>query len=129
MRSFRPKLILAPTDFSDAAAHALRYAGALAAKFGARLLVMYAATFTPPVDVNSMSAATLAISREELAARAQEELERHVEENVSGVAYDTDVHIDVPVLAITQVARESGADLIVMGTHGRTGIRRLVVGS
>ena len=62
MRSFRPKVILAPTDFSETAAHALRYAGALAARFNARLLVVYADTFTPPVDVTSMSASTLAIS-------------------------------------------------------------------
>jgi nucleotide-binding universal stress UspA family protein len=130
MRSFRPKVILAPTDFSDTAAHALRYAGALAARFNARLLVVYADTFTPPVDVTSMSASTLAISRQDLAARAQEELAQHVEANLGNdVIYDTNTIIDVPVLAITQAARESGADLIVMGTHGRTGLRRLVVGS
>lgn len=130
MRSFRPKVILAPTDFSDAAAHALRYAAALAGRFEARLLVVYADTFTPPVDATSMSAAMVAVSREELAAKAQEELERHVEENLgSDVPFDTSVICDVPVLAITQAARQAGADLIVMGTHGRTGLRRLLVGS
>lgn len=134
MRSFRPKVILAPTDFSATAAHALRYAAALAARFDARLLVVYADTFTPPVDITSMSATMLAVSREELAAKAQEELERHVEENLgSDMPFDTsvicDVRVDVPVLAITQAAREAGADLIVMGTHGRTGLRRLLVGS
>ncbi len=130
MRSFRPRVILAPTDFSETAAHALRYAGGLAARFNARLLVVYADTFLPPVDVTTMPAANLNLSRQDLVARAQEELERHVEATLgSDVAYDTNVIVDVPVLAITQAAHEAGADLIVMGTHGRTGLRRLVVGS
>src|SRR6266576_220142 len=105
-------------------------AGLFAARFNARLLVIYADTFTPPVDVTAMSASTLAVSRQELAARAQEELAQHVEANLGDVVvYDTNTIIDVTVLAITQAAREAGADLIVMGTHGRTGLRRLVVGS
>jgi nucleotide-binding universal stress UspA family protein len=45
------------------------------------------------------------------------------------VQFETRVVIDAPVAAIVDEARHCGADLAVMGTHGRTGFRRLVVGS
>jgi nucleotide-binding universal stress UspA family protein len=48
-------LIVVATDFSDAAAQALRYASAIAERDGARLLVMYADEFVPPLDEASLA--------------------------------------------------------------------------
>jgi len=122
------KLILVPTDMSDTAAHALRYASALAERFDAHLLVVYADSFVPPTDFGSTAAFTL--RREELIENAREQLELHVEQNVAPrVPYDARVLAQSPVDAILEQACDSGADLIVMGTHGRTGLRRLFVGS
>jgi nucleotide-binding universal stress UspA family protein len=109
MTFFQPKLILVPTDFSEPAAHALRYASALAERVGAHLFVIHADSLVRPI---------------------REQLESYVERNISAkVPYDARVVVDEPVNGILDQACQSGADLIVMGTHGRTGLRRLIVGS
>lgn len=130
MEALEPKLILVPTDFSAPAAHALRYATSLAERFGAHLLVIYADTFTIPVDFTATAAASFDLPREAMIEEAREQLEGHAEQCISTrVPYDVRVVVDGPVAAIVGQARETGADLIVMGTHGRTGMRRLLMGS
>ena len=122
------KLILVPTDMSETAAHALRYASGLAERFDAHLLVLYADPFLPPLDFGVVSPIT--IRREELMESAREQLELHVEQNVSrAVPYDSRVVAQAPVEAILEQACDTGADLIIMGTHGRSGVRRLILGS
>lgn len=128
MSETKPKLILVPTDFSETAAHALRYASALALRLDACLLVVHADLFIPPIDV--MGTGAFDLSREEMVTDAREMLLQHVEVNVDRrVPFDTRVLVAPPVDAILDTAYESGAQLIVMGTHGRTGLRRLFVGS
>lgn len=130
MESLTPKLILVPTDFSSPAAHALRYASALAERFGSHLLVIYADAFVPPIDFTGAAAGEFALARGEMIDETAEELLRFAEQNISEkVPYDTRVIVDSPVRGILEQAAEAGCDLIVMGTHGRTGVRRLVIGS
>lgn len=130
MESLRPKLILVPIDFSDTAAHALRYASALAERSTAHLLVIYADPFVPPVDFTGAAGVQFAISRDQMVCDTTEELLRFAEENITPqVPYDTRVVVESPVKGILAQALEAGCNLIVMGTHGRTGVRRLVVGS
>jgi len=130
METIRPKLILLPTDFSPTAAHALRYAAALGGRFGAHLLVIYADTFVPPVDYTISAAGVFDLPREELIDVAREELQTFVETNVgTAIPYDVRVVVGTPINAILGQVSESGANLIVMGTHGRTGLRRLLFGS
>lgn len=129
MEPLTPKLILVPTDFSAPSMHALRYAAALGTRFRSHLLVMYADPFMPPVDFTISAAATFDLPREELIDTAREHLQAFAEANVSDVAYDVNVVVGMPVDAINSVAHESGVSLIVMGTHGRTGLRRLLFGS
>jgi len=113
---------------SETAAHALRYASALAERYDAHLLVIYADPFVPPVDFAGVSA--LSLRREDLIESAREQLELHVEQNVDrDVPYDARVVAQSPVEAILEQACDTGADLIVMGTHGRSGVRRLIIGS
>src|SRR5579859_5491269 len=130
MGSLTPKLILVPTDFSPASAHALRYASALAERFEAHLLVIFSDAFLPPVDFTGAAAGDFALSRGAMIDDTTEELIRFAEQNISAkVPYDTRVVVDSPVRGILDQAAEAGCDLIVMGTHGRTGVRRLVIGS
>jgi len=130
MDTFQPKLILVATDFSKAAAHALRYASALAERTRARLVVIYADEFIPPLGETTIEASLATRRIGQLIADAQEKLITHVEENVSPyVPFDARVIVDSTVSSIVNEANESGADLLVMGTHGRTGVRRLIVGS
>jgi len=130
VESFNPKLILVPTDLSDPAAHALRYASALGKRLGAHLLVIYADLFLPPVDFSASAAGVFDASRDVMAENAREELQAHAEKNIArDVPFDVRVIIDDPLDAIVAQVRESGAELIIMGTHGRTGVRRLMFGS
>jgi nucleotide-binding universal stress UspA family protein len=125
-----PKLILVPTDFSAPSAQALRYGAALAERFSAHLLVIYADPFSLPVDLTITAAGVFDMSREELVEAARGQLQIIAEANIPRtVPYDLRVLIGAPVDAIVMQASETGADLIVMGTHGRTGLRRLLVGS
>jgi len=122
--------ILVPSDFSETADHALRYAGGLARSLGAKLTIVYADSFVPPVDFAATAGAWDEYSFVSLQARAQDQLRKAAEANVDpAVPYDITVRIDPPLDGILAEARESEADLIVMGTHGRTGVRRLVIGS
>lgn len=128
MTDLKPKLILVPTDFSETASHALKYASALAARIDAQLLIMHADHFVPPFDFVSRGA--FDVSRETMIAEAQERLLRHVESSVDArVPYDTRIVVAAPTDAILDTTREIGAQLIVMGTHGRSGVARLIVGS
>ena len=130
MDSIRPKLILVPTDFSEPAAHALRFASRLAERVGAHIRLMYADYFVPPVDFSASAAVEYALTSDEAADAAKTQLIRLAEEYLpKSVGYETRVVIDSPVPAIVDEARQCGADLVVMGTHGRTGFRRLIVGS
>jgi nucleotide-binding universal stress UspA family protein len=124
------KKILVPTDFSDLATAALREAGQLAAKEGAELIALYADTFEPPVEFTSREIKDVVQSIEVSRKRAHEELERCIGQNVPhDVKAQAVVVEDLPVPAIIGYATRNDVDLIVMGTHGRSGIQRLLLGS
>jgi nucleotide-binding universal stress UspA family protein len=130
LETIAPKLILVPTDFSAPSAQALRYGAALAERFSAHLLVIYADPFVSPIDFTISAAGVFDVPREELVESTREQLQAFAETNVSrSVPYDVRVVIGTPIDAIVTQASETGANVIVMGTHGRTGLRRLLVGS
>lgn len=130
MEPFEPKLILVPTDFSEPAAHALRYASALAERFGAHLLVIHADRFVPVVDYTAIPAEVFGDVQESMVENAREVLQANAEENISAaVPFDLRVIVGYTLEAISTQLRESGANLVVMGTHGRTGVSRLLFGS
>jgi nucleotide-binding universal stress UspA family protein len=130
MEPYEPKLILVPTDFSEPAAHALRYASALAGRSGAHLLIIHADLFAPFVDITAVPAGVDESSRQAMIEAAREALQTHAEENVAAnVPFDLRVIVGGPLEAIAAEIRESGANLVIMGTHGRTGMSRLLFGS
>jgi len=130
MHLLERKVILVPTDLSEPAAHALRYASALGERLDARLLVLCADSFIPPTDFTATTAGVFELSRDAMMARTRADLRNHAEQNLSSrVPVDLRVVIGEPLEAIVAQVRESGADLVVMGTHGRTGMSRLVMGS
>jgi nucleotide-binding universal stress UspA family protein/osmotically-inducible protein OsmY len=125
-----PRLILVPADFSASSARALRYAAALGERFGAHLLVIHADPFVPPVDFTIATAGTFDLPREDMIEAAREQLQTFAETNIPvDMPYDVRVIVGNPHDAILAQAFESGANVIVMGTHGRTGLRRLLFGS
>jgi nucleotide-binding universal stress UspA family protein len=66
----------------------------------------------------------------ELTTRAQKELDRHASElERDGITTTTRVLEGNPAETIVDCARDTGATMIVMGTHGRSGFRRFLLGS
>ena len=86
--------------------------------------------YTPPATEVVLASATLENIRQRQAQDA-EELTRQASERIaaSGLAVDTEVREGDPRTAIVDAADQCQADLIVVGSHGRTGLKRLVMGS
>jgi nucleotide-binding universal stress UspA family protein len=117
------KNILVPTDFEAAADAALRYGRTLAATFGADLHVLHVedaslfqARFADPTALE-------AAGRHQLGERAATDQQHRYQTHAVVRKFDS------PTEAIVGYAREAAIDLIVMGTHGRSGAGRLLMGS
>lgn len=123
--------ILVPTDLSDFAGNALRWADMLARRVGAHLTVVYANDPYIPFDPIEGPAAYLLQReprfRERLTEALRDHLRRHLPE--TGDAAETVIADKAPAEAILETAESIDADLIVMGTHGRSGWRRALLGS
>jgi nucleotide-binding universal stress UspA family protein len=123
--------ILVPTDFSKFSEVALRYGLALAEKFGAELYLLHVvqdlALFVP--DAVAV-APPVAAPVEQFTAAAREALERVVRENkLDRLAVSREIREGAPFYEIIRFARENEIDLIVMGTHGHTGLAHVLLGS
>lgn len=124
------KKILVPVDFNPLATSALVYAVQYAQRSGATLIVMYADTFEPPAEFTAEQTAGLVASLAESRRRTAEELERYAHEHVpETIALQTEVREGLPLAAILAAIDAHGPDLVVMGTHGRGGLSRLMYGS
>jgi nucleotide-binding universal stress UspA family protein len=125
-----PEHILVPTDFSETASHAMRYASDLALRMGSRLTVVHADLFVPPIDYTATIGGWDAYSFDHLQAAAKERLCADAKANIDpAVPYDLVIRVATPLDGIVAEARDTQAGLIVMGTHGRTGFRRIILGS
>jgi nucleotide-binding universal stress UspA family protein len=124
------KKILAPVDFSDMSEEALSYATGLAADLGSKVVLLHA--IEPIVFANAALGPGLAIPHllEEQRQAAVETLDKLVARlrkrkvDVTGA-----VVTGAPYDAIVNAAKSKKCDLIVMGTHGRSGLGHLLLGS
>jgi nucleotide-binding universal stress UspA family protein len=130
MDKFRPKVILCPTDFSEIASSALRYAQVLAERFQARLVVLYAEAFEPPPYFTAEQAKDLLKSLARSRKAAQIQLSHYVSSRLREAFPAESLVVEgSPAAAILQTARDRKVDWIVMGTHGRSGWYRFLLGS
>ena len=118
--------ILVPTDGSTASATAVEHAIDLAAHYDATLHVLYV------VDVTGYSA--LEVGADVVASALEEEGEDavgNVARTAEGAGIETQSQIEhgTPHRAIIEYAGAEAVDLVVMGTHGRTGVGRFLLGS
>jgi len=116
--------ILFPTDFSPASQEAMSWATSLARDSGATLLIMHVEE--PPM---AYGGGELYIDVQE---NEREDLRKALVNVVPldhQVPFEHKLLVGDPATAIVETADNEHADLIVMGTHGRTGITRLLMGS
>jgi nucleotide-binding universal stress UspA family protein len=120
--------VICPTDFSDASRSALQYGAVIAEHVGSRLVVMAVEDplLTEAVDLGTGSVWDPADTKRELATFAGETLMKH---QLRSAKLEFDVAVGKPANEILRVARERKADLLVMSTHGLTGMRKLFFGS
>jgi nucleotide-binding universal stress UspA family protein len=127
--------ILAPTDFSPASALALDAASLLAQQFGASITLLYVYDPTLLSPLYAVPGAGAVVEVAPLASDFEENVRREMQrlraERLSAIA---DVTISVvqhgnPAEGICEAATKVGADLIVLSTHGRTGLAHMLIGS
>lgn len=121
--------VLVPTDFSDFSSAALNYAASLASSYGAALRLLHVITPFPIVaPLSDVPGNTQLYDSQRAqcykALTAEAATIRH-----PGVEVDVELRDGNPVRETLTAATEWGADLIVVGTHGRGGMERLVLGS
>lgn len=127
------KNILLATDGSSASEHAASVAVGLARTHGAKLSVLYAVDPYPYVglgEVNPMGFQAYMSAAQEHAASAHARVAELCNDGGAPVQLEAKLVEDVSAASgIVQAAQAEGADLIVVGSHGRTGIARLMLGS
>jgi len=127
----KARVILHPTDFSAASRPALARALAEARADRAELLVAHVVSNSIPFVADEyMSPKTYADLRQSMLAQGRKELDKVVAKTKAAGARASGLLLEGSVPeAIVRAARSKRADVIVMGTHGRTGLRRLLMGS
>jgi nucleotide-binding universal stress UspA family protein len=121
---------LVPTDFSTYADAALEYAIALASKLQARLTLLHVIHSVPLWMEGDMGRALPDVYLAELEAQVQQHLEKRQQRiQAAGVQGNVLMVHGVPFQRIVDLARDQQSDMIVMGTHGRTGLQHLLLGS
>lgn len=124
------KKILCPIDFSDSSRAALDYGLSLAKQLGGEVRLVH--VYSNPAYVMPMegymgpTADLLSDLRKQLETQLQQWRE---EATQGGVQVDTELCEGVPYQRIVDIAKDWPADLIVIGTHGRTGLSHLLLGS
>ncbi len=125
------KKILSPTDFSEPSIRALRVAVELAQSFSAEIILIHVVS---PIPVATGPVVAQGLDTEEylerMLAYARESLDRVVSDLVpENLNTRTLVFTGNPGDEIGRAAKDEGADLIVIASHGLTGWRRFIFGS
>jgi len=131
--SFNPKHILCPVDFSDLSNLALKYAAAGARVYSSKLTVLHAERFELPRYFSRTETDRLTQELSKAKARVEKDLAEHVAkilgQETKAFAIEFEVAEAHPVEAVLQTADKKSAGLIVLGTHGLGGVKRLLLGS
>ncbi len=128
------KTVLLPTDGSECSGKASGYALSFAKQYGARVVAIHV------IDQRWEEQARLALAEvgQDMAQRIREgrneegqRILRDVTDAAerSGVSVESVIVSGIPFEEIVRLAKELPADLIIMGTHGRTGVSHLLLGS
>ena len=123
------KHILVPVDFSDASGRAFSIAVDLADELGAEVKVIFIYQIQAQYMIDG-GLYTPEFDQDEELKKCEKELDEFVKKHIKkDINISKEVRTGVPDTEILQIAGEYQADLIVMGTHGRTGLSHLIMGS
>ncbi len=124
------KQILCPVDFSDYSSHSLAHATALARWYGASLTVLHVWPLMPPPPPYDALASSALLMLPEQREASLTRL-RALVDALGSPHVDATARIEAgsPPEVILDVARRTHADVLVLGTHGRSGFDRLMLGS
>ncbi len=124
------KRILVPIDFSEPSKNALKYAARLAEEYKSELILVYVVEpVVYPADLG-FGQATIPNIEPDLAKRGKAGLEQLVKDSVSKeITAQTMVRTGRPFVEILTTAKDEHADLIVIATHGHSGVEHLIFGS
>ena len=122
------KSILVPIDFSDTSLKALRYAVRMAEQFGATITLL---NVVEPIATPDFTYHPLMLETDEIKAAAQSRLERVAQQwqLPKALLERTVVRYGAPFAEITEAARTLKVDLIILTTHGYTGLKHVFLGS
>lgn len=121
--AFPPARILAPVDLSEISAGTLRCALELLGQAGIQAAAIETLFVLSPAE------ASIHFSPDQISYLAREELKRFAEREIPGVHAQRQVRAGMPWEQILLEAKETQADLMILGTHGRSGLERLLLGS
>jgi nucleotide-binding universal stress UspA family protein len=123
------RCILVPLDFSDAASSILEWAAHLAEQHGSRVVLFHA--YHLPVEFQQLEGAYLPPDFwANVKAEASESLERYAEPlRARGIEAETVVAEGYAATAIVDEVENQSADVVVIGTHGLSGLKHLLLGS
>ena len=125
------KKILYPTDFSESSLEAMKYAVSFARDYKARLILMHVVNeqiFSEGLNLPRLAAPEAL--EQELVAEAGRQMRTLIPADVrAGVDVEHVILRGMPFLEIIRYAKANEIDLIVIGTHGRSGMEHIIFGS
>ena len=124
------KKILVPIDFSDYSKSALRYAVSFAKLFNSEMVLIYVVEpIIYPPDF-SMGQIAIPSMNTEWDKTANEQLEKHSKSEIPGnIKVKTLVKTGKPFVEIIETAADENTDLIIIATHGHSGVEHILFGS
>jgi nucleotide-binding universal stress UspA family protein len=126
------KRILVPIDFSKDSLKALAYATDFAASFGARIALLHVVEpiyYATPTDIYTASANIAPLLDQQRRAAEQQFARIVAGMEKKGRRIQATIKTGAPSQVIVDSAKKDRADLIIMATHGRTGLAHLFMGS
>jgi nucleotide-binding universal stress UspA family protein len=122
--------VLVPIDFSDYSKSALKYAVNFAKSFNAEILLIYVVEpiiYPPDFSMGQIAIPTVNTEWDE---RAKEELDKLAKNQIpSDVKVKTIIKTGKPFVEIIETANEEDIDLIIIATHGHSGVEHILFGS